>query len=942
MSIIDVIAVETEKLGYKTDAIRRNYSYSDVWSSSASTRSVPFAAFTQTPPSYRSAAFAAIEAPANGAAAAVREHRALGAPLFFVIESQDVSAWQVYAVKVPRFLGRVSPRALPDYFRKSKALWAPDAIHRAKSIGRVDASYQLDFVDVGLIPAIEGEIHTKLDRLIREAVAGTRELTSDEAIRVLFRGVFRLLAAKILMDRRHPRALTWDSDDVWSVLSAMGNYYSLGNDRQAWPRAALTALKPVWETFKSGLNVANISADDLAYVYETTLVTDKARADFGTHSTPRHVADYIVSHLRLWEYGVSPPRVYEPFAGAGVFLGSALRHMRDGLPHAWSDEQRHDLLVGRIGGAEIDPFAAEVAKLSLILADYPNANGWMIEEVDLFQKGALAARVAGADVILCNPPFHGFSEDEQSVYPEISRGKVSKMTFAFETCLQAAPNMLGFVLPSTLLLDRRYREQRRMIERVYREIEMVALPDDLFKVSRVSSALLIARGALKAGENQRIRSADVADRDKRLFAATGRASRVRELTRASVDRGDGAIWISPSQSLWDALANRPRLGSLVNGHWGLRWKLGQRGRAHAIPAPGRVPGFADTSAIHQFVLEAPAWLDAEPGDLLAGGNLEWDEPKILCNATRLSRGYWRLAAAVDRSRRRATQQFIGLWPHRFGRNVDLDALAAVINGHVVNAFLSEHSFDKRFRINALTDAPIPVALPPELGAMSRAYSELAQNRSADGGRLAELLRKIDGTVLNAYDLTAAQRDDLLSVFGDDERPLVGYSTKRKTTLRTSFRRAVDEGEELPFDAPGMVPSEGEGLGEEISAEEGDSRLKAYARTVPVRQWAGDLVSELDLRTRFRLSKRQIDEWKSGDDMVALFDDDGEVAFPVDQFVNGRPIKGLSEVLQQIGNARVAWMWLCQPHAVFGTQRPLEVLKSGGASQVLQAAVRDFR
>ncbi len=407
--------------------------------------------------------------------------------------------------------------------------------------------------------------------------------------------MFRLLAAKILVDRQHPSALAWDGDDVQSVLSTIGDYYNLSNDVQIWPRSALVALKPVWETFRSGFNVANISADDLAYVYKSTLVTDTARAEFGTHSTPRHVTDYIVDRLRLWEYGTAPPRVYEPFTGAGVFLGSALRHMRDGLPHAWNDEQRHDLLVKHIGGAEIDPFAVEVAKLSLILADYPNKNGWRIEEVDLFQKGALAARIADANVVLCNPPFQAFKAKGQAAYPDASKANLSKAVFALETSLQAAPDMLGFVVPNTLLVDRRYHEQRRQIERSYSEIEMVALPDGVFNVSQVNTALLIARGRLEAGQSQRIRSADVADRDKRLFATTGQPSRVRETTRTKAIGGDGAIWIFPSQTLWDALADRPKLRAFLHGHRGLRWKGGQKGRAHRVSGPGRVPGFESTS-----------------------------------------------------------------------------------------------------------------------------------------------------------------------------------------------------------------------------------------------------------------------------------------------------------------------------------------------------------
>ena len=220
--ILDRIVTETTRLGYQVDAIRRDYSYSDVWIASSHTRTVPLVAFTQTPPSYRSAAFAVIEGEADNAQRLVQGHRALGAPLFFVIEDDTVSSWQVYARRAPRLLERFLIDQLPETFTRHHDEWAPDIIHRAKSIGRVDTRYQRDFVDVGLIPAIEGEIHTKLDRLIREAVADVRQITNNDTMRLLFRGVFRLLAAKILTDRQSIRAQSWNADGNCSGL--LGRY----------------------------------------------------------------------------------------------------------------------------------------------------------------------------------------------------------------------------------------------------------------------------------------------------------------------------------------------------------------------------------------------------------------------------------------------------------------------------------------------------------------------------------------------------------------------------------------------------------------------------------------------------------------------------------------------------------------------------------------------
>ena len=51
-----------------------------------------------------------------------------------------------------------------------------------------------------------------------------------------------------------------------------------------------------------------------------------------------------------------------------------------------------DGALERLAGDELDAFACEVAALSLILADYPNANGWRIHEVDLFEDDRIAER----------------------------------------------------------------------------------------------------------------------------------------------------------------------------------------------------------------------------------------------------------------------------------------------------------------------------------------------------------------------------------------------------------------------------------------------------------------------------------------------------------------------------------------------------------------------
>lgn len=769
------LAAAARRLGYRPDAILEDYTFSDFTASDvAPAVRVPLAIFTQTPASYRSAAFGVAYQHTLGAEATVRAHASLGAPLFFVIGGRQVTVWQVYAGGPPRLVETTSVDELGALFEARRDIWRPDAIHRAKSIGRFEPAYQLDFVDVGLMPAIEGQIHEKLDRLLTESLSSTEARTEDTDARSIFQGVFRLLAAKVLLDRGHQAAGSWDPADVSSVLSGIGAYYGLP---AGFDVARLgDKLAPAWAVLSKGISVANISADDLAFVYENTLVTPATRQMFGTHSTPRHIAEYVVSRLGLWHGGANPPEVYEPFAGAGVFLVSALRHMREGLPQDWDDQTRHDLLVKKISGSETDSFACEVATLSLILADYPNRNGWRIENRDLFEGDVLRQRLSTARVVLCNPPFEAFDASQRARYSDVAAVSGAKAEAVLMLALRAQPEALGFVLPQAFLLDRAYREHRRLIERDFREIELVSLPDDLFQVSRIASALLIARDRVsQPGDVQTIRSSEVDDQDKRTFRLTGLPSRSRELDRPVPPSADGELWIPPLGPLWRRLADRPSLGEFFDGHWGIRWLNGrQKSAASDQPGPGRALGLMRARDLRQFALGRLQYLDVEPNHLYGAGDLPWDAPKILCNAARLSRGRWRLAAAVDREGLRASQQFAVLWPHP-DLQVDLDAFAAVLNSPIANAFLDDHSTDRRLRIKTLLQLPVPAEMPVTLGERAREYQrELspAQRLLRPDDRLADLLDEIDALVLEAFDLPPRLVRALLASFGTAERPVV--------------------------------------------------------------------------------------------------------------------------------------------------------------------------
>lgn len=761
-------------LGYTSESLFRDYRFADVLGDGEGIRSVCLAAFTQLPESFRSAAFGVVDDSVDPAGA-IMACRALGAPVFFSIDGDSVGVWSVGARAAPTLRERVTLAELPALFDRYRAHWHPQALHRAKALGQDAGPVQYDFVDLGLLPAIESEVEAKLHQAMADVVAILSPSNPDDlgAQRSAFRLTFRLLAAKILADRGHAIAEEWDGLGVGAVLAGIQSYYGLPVVDEGEP-LPLDRAAVAWARLGQAINLGNISADSLAFVYENTLVTADTRRLFGTHSTPRAVAEYVVGALRLERFDIEQLRLVEPFTGAGIFLVAALKRLRDLLPADWSASQRHAYLVQRLSGAELDMFACEVATLSLILADYPNANGWKIKSRDLFNDGALTQTLAGATVILCNPPFEDFTPDERRDYPEAGSAAASKAAFALQRAVEAAPGALGFVLPRGFLLHHGYRQLRTKIATLYDEVELVSLPDRIFEKASYPCALLIASGrrAEEVAKVTRVVSRTVREQDCLNFLRTGEPGPERIATR-SLPTSD--LWISELDEVWAYLARAPRLGDHAQIHRGLRWKVQGEGVSDE-PGPLRERGyFRPRDSLLAYELKCPRWLDVEPENQVWPAPLTrpWREPKILINAQRVSRGAWRLTAAADRDGMLASQQFTGIWP---SGAYSVNVLEAILNGPVANAFVTEHSANQHFTNEMLKRLPLPSRIDDlALSELSQRYRDrlrayLAQPDNTLVIELNQTLVEIDAVILQGYDLPPRLERRVLDFFSGAKRP----------------------------------------------------------------------------------------------------------------------------------------------------------------------------
>ena len=401
-------------IGYKRHLIRKDYQYADLFSTSGSgvpLRTVGRAVFAQEPVDYRSACFGIqLAEPGKPSDFVVKELRAFGAPMIFIVNNGVTERWAV-TEKEPRLQDKYKTATLHNVIIKNQNMWKPQAIIRAKTGFAKPDPLQLDFVDIGLLPALEHEAAKKIDQLlsillhhVEEEFKKSKLTFGVSEASIIFRVVFSLLAAKLLKDRDIPGSANIDFSNPQSALQAVSKHYgsSLSATVSKLPISTLDSLS---QEIGQSFPLKNISVDTLTYIYENTFVSPKSRKELGIHSTPAYVADYLLSQVPLEDLPRTQWQTLDPMCGHGILLIAAMRRMRDLLPQNFGGRQRHEFFIKNLRGIEIDPFSIEVARMCLMLADFPESNGWEIAQSDAFADSVIENASKKSMILVANPPF---------------------------------------------------------------------------------------------------------------------------------------------------------------------------------------------------------------------------------------------------------------------------------------------------------------------------------------------------------------------------------------------------------------------------------------------------------------------------------------------------------------------------------------------------------
>ncbi len=779
-----------ERCGYRRSFIQRDVEFG------ADAR-VALAAFAHPPFDARSSCIVALDSPNHQDT--VGACRSTGAPIVLTCHEQRFQWWRQGALDV-RPIGRpVDAQEAPAFFESHSEDFSPQRVYRAKTWARLDKQLELSFVDVDLLPVVERDAGAALARLIEENYGDLQDhlewqKPTPSQAKWMLQSVFWLVSAKMLRDKGVPNFSELGLHDAREVFPRIAHHHGTPVLRLDTRRES--ALSEIALDISRFSNLRFATTEALAFVYENAMITDAIRDELGTHRTPTYLVDYIVGRLAPWieQIDVKKRNVFEPACGHAGFLGAATRLLTELLPGDRSTHaNRRAYLRNRVHGCDIDPFALEIARLSLTLSDIPNPDDWDLNRADMFETEVLERQSKSATILLANPPFGNFSAEEREQYRSAGFAchYLNKTAEMLQRTLPHLPMgaCFGVVVPQGLLHSSNAVELRRETLSAYEVDEIVLFPDKVFAFSDMESAVLIGkRRDVRNGHHIRYRRVREPDID--AFQDSYSVSTEQYTPQNRFQNEECDLRAAELEHLWKSLEALPRrLCDVADVGCGFS-------KSPAIPderfffsrrAKDRVLVFRKFQrgiGLHSLPLEKWANLSKENLDRARRGQ-PYSSSQVLFNYHPTSRGPWRLKALVDQAGHGVSSSFVVVRPKRVQRPIEF--FWALLNSPIANAYAYSHLGKRDNLVGTMRKFKVPEVSSSELDNIASLVQqyfisveahELPLFKKEAVRSSQEILLRLDAAILDVYRLSRDAERELLDLFAGWPRGGVPFKFER--------------------------------------------------------------------------------------------------------------------------------------------------------------------
>jgi hypothetical protein len=307
---------------------------------------------------------------------------------------------------------------------------------------------------------------------------------------------------------------------------------------------------------------------------------------------------------------------------------------------------------------------------------------------------------------------------------------------------------------------------------------ITSLPDRIFSYSDAETIILNATKGARTASVFVTKFREVRDADRVTFRSRQKVSWEDEVSQAFFDDVMKGRMIVPAlRELWEYLSGSERFGSIANTHIGVQYTPGIHGSKliSTISREGMRRGLANVHTdFMQYTLGKLSYMATDKRYRRRNAwEYDWDAPKVVVPAARVSRGPWRFAAVIDHKGLIVSRRFYAVWP-KSPESFPVEVLAALLNSPLAAAHVYAHSFQSLITKRNYDEIPVPplsdlMSAAPAIKGAVDSYIVATKNLQIDSAQLRRQLMLIDAEVLKLYDLPSFLERRLLDLFWGEKR-----------------------------------------------------------------------------------------------------------------------------------------------------------------------------
>ncbi len=721
----------------------------------------------------------------------------LATPITVITKSNRVRVWSISSsLQKTILLDENEENVIYSYFEKNRFEFMSDSLINAKmgykQLSIFEMSGLIDFSRQATCKILseqfeKGLLAAKKYLKSKKNING-RDLNNITSITMHVISAL-IINSKIKLDEKVP--------EIFDLLNSLSQTYKEYFDEKLMFRYGKELLAEIYANLNCSINYQSVDHELLGYFYESTLLqlnekkAKKIRKEFGIYYTPRILSQEIVESIPFETIPIEKRYVLDGTCGSGSLLLSACKRLENLASYEMKEFDRHDYLTRMIEGYDIDKFASEVARLSLLLYSLPYGNKWNIHAGDLFHINESKMQIPS--VILGNPPYEEVRKNSQ---------KTQKAAAFLDKYLDwlSENGYIGIILPESFLQNDSSMLQRKKLLNQFDIMELWMLPGQIFE-NNCSTVVIIAQK--KKVKSQNITKVKILVRNKDSIKKYFRQHKwnfefFTDIQESWKNDSKYKMSVSPVEDILGKIKkNKKTIGEITENIIGIMmppdYEFSQ------MKYDGWVPYIANANNFTKYIMSPEMHDDIKFFDYHMSVEEE-EKIKEGYKGFRLRRKYESLYAAPNKIlvKMSSTPGEIncisalvdeeGYYPsHSFFTIVSKDekisnyVLCALINSRIINAYVRRQCVKRTLTTNVLRSIPVPDFNSRQIKEIEQYFFSIKEAYTFnDEEKIEEIQEKIDDIIFEAFELEPGEKDrvnELFEVYIRDNNDVITENTE---------------------------------------------------------------------------------------------------------------------------------------------------------------------